>query len=498
MGGGLVRIPIIEQRVGVGTGRPTLAPETVAPEARMLEGAGQFSEKLGGIIGIQQQHQQVLDQESARQMFAAQSKETEVKVKTELPATQWHTAYQQQMSQWADKFANDPNNAHISKFVTNQLPAMIRVQSADILEQGVAQTAHDQQAIWETQRGTLSNERAPAYLPESFTDSPQGQVIRSHVQNLLQARWPNSPDVQKAELAKFDQDTLQKRGESIAAFHPELMHDFVKANADKFTGDQVIGFLGKSNESRRMAQATIDAEFDQTRAAALNYQKDYVAANGRPDFGRLSSDAQFERITKQDFQRLAGYEYELPTPRTTLTGLDSNIANAPTIDDLKSIKADIEGMARNKLMNGGDVPTYNDMINKRIEFIRTTAGTADQNVRNAMRDFYSQARSGPQMQADRQWEMQNRGVFTQTMESAMGRYEALTYAKPNDPTEYWKAMDEVIKQHPRPSNPDAVAPDLGSLSTVTDYDALRALAIARSMKMAPSAVATPGGVARAK
>lgn len=428
---------------------------------------------------VQARHQAVLDGDKAEDNFKAALTGSFVKAKTELPGNQWAQSVQNEGSDLMAKMQGDPANAHIAGYLKSRLPALLNVMTYQARDAGVVATAKEHADQADALQGSLATQAAGDWVikPDgSFGDGPVASAIAKKNASIGDALWGKYPAARAQFIANYQAKLTKARGQMIASDHPEQMGAFLKANAGAFTGDEKLGYLGKANESFRMAQSTIDARKDQLRADELNYQASYIKQNGAPDMARLSTAAQLEHITNGDFRGFTGRDYQMPSDPATLTNYNHAIDSAPSLDALESIKANARSAADHKLLSGADIPVLDDRVDKRIEFIKTTVGKTDLDVRNMLKRIYY-----PYTAHDRSLSARYPGIFEQAHAQALGAYESATFGKPSDPAVYWQAYEKATKSFPRPGvDPGDVTPTPLPVP-VTDAEAIKAKEVAKSL-----------------
>ncbi len=322
-----------------------------------------------------------------------------------------------------------------------------------------------------------------------FQDGPAAQAIRKKQSGMVNAMWANNPDARNLLNQKFDQMVTQERGQAIAR-NPDsagMTLKFIKANPGVFDPVQQTNLLAQANQARDARMREIDSQYASDRASVLDYQQQYIAQHRQPDLVRLNDDAQHQRITGEDYRKLTGRDYQMPSDPTTLTNYDTAIEHAPSIDALQTIKANARSAADHKLLSGADIPTLDDKVDKRIEYIKTTVGKADIEAKSMLqRIYYPVQGTGPQADHDRALERRYPGIFKQAYEQAEGIYKSMMVGKESDPAAPWAAYEKATKTFPRPGQIKEEPTPKPLALTVTDAEALKAIEVAKRKGLIPS------------
>jgi hypothetical protein len=340
---------MIEQGVGAQTGRPTLAPRIEPPGARALENTGESLGQLGRVLAVQADHQRILDQESARQLIAASSKEQEVAAQTDPNVTpnQWSASYTARMTPLIEKMAADPANQHIADFIQRQAPLMVRMRASDLLEAGLTATAKQQDDLANRHLKTFGNDVGSDYVvgaDRSISDGPQAQAARAAAKGMIAKMYPASPDMQAAYMKALEKEATEKRAQALALDHPDLLDRFVKAN--NFTPEQKVGL-------RNMAIGGIEAPYHLATAnhEALSAQTethlDALAAAHDPGLANAAYQAKLaDLITGPRYEALTHSKWRDPYATSVPGAVDKYLKEidqnpySHTVEEINGAPAD--------------------------------------------------------------------------------------------------------------------------------------------------------------
>lgn len=387
--GAFARIPIIEQTVGtprVGPVSVPPPPRIESPAAAAVQPLAKAGEELGRILEVQGRHQQILDADAAEENYKNTLTDAYVKAK-QLPGAQWAPTVQQQGSDLAKQMLADPANAHIVPYLQKRLPAIQGLIYRDALEAGATQTAREQDGQLKVLTKGLAAQAGADFGP-NFADGPTAQAARQKANSLIDAMWPKNPSAAGFYKSEFENQIVTERAQAIARNRPELLGDFLNANSDKFSPQQQGALMNTATMAINAPLRRIEANNNAARAAAIQYQNDYIAKNGQPDVARLDHDAQFKLITDGDYRNFTGRDYQMPSDPAILASYRAQIAHAADSSELETIKANARAAADHKLLNGGDVPVLENMAQQRIKYFQSEQGQEHKNGIDQIRRAY--------------------------------------------------------------------------------------------------------------
>jgi hypothetical protein len=379
----------------------------------------------------------------------------------QLPGNQQADYVKQQTTAVGKKILEDPGNAHISGYLRQRIPELQGVIVDDARLYGAEQTLRDQKA----QNDALDQKVAANDVAGSYVVAPDGQVVdgtqaaaaRAQTYARYDALHPLNPILSAANKRDFDTKATLARAQYIArnpdAAHPDLLNNFIQQNRADITPEMETQLHNAQTAAVNEPMRQREAGWTAVRAASMAYQDDYIAKNGHPDMARLESDAQWKRITPEDYQRVSGQQYFEPTPPAVLTNYKTQIDNANSEDELTAIKANIGFAAANKIVNGRDAVPLDLLASQRLQHLKTTAGAADTTQTERIRQFYEFNGSADDMALH----ALNSSALPNAREAAMAIYKSETAGHPQDPAVYRKAADDAIKAVQRPSSSSAAS-----------------------------------------
>jgi hypothetical protein len=462
MGGNFsTRVTIPQVQPDVGGVAEYHAPLASVPDVSsgLKEGAQQITQatsEFSKMLVEQGRHQQVIDSASAEEDLKDQFNQIRVDAR-QLPGNQQAQYVKDQTTAVGKRVLEDPNNAHIRGYLGTRIPEIQGVVLDDARLYGAEQTMRDQRA----QNDRLDQKVAANDVAGSYVVGPNGKVIdnpkgtagpaRQQVYARYDAMFPLNPIMAGALKHDFDIKATEARAQYIArnpdAAHPDLLNNFIEQNRDVITPQMETELHNAQTAAVNEPMRQQEAGFTALRATSLQYQQDFIAKNGHPDMARLESDAQWKRITPEDYQRLSGQQYFEPTPPGVLASYQTQINNATSEDELVGIKANIGFAAANKVVNGRDAGPLDMLATNRLRHLKSTAGSAETTQTERIRQVFEYNGSSDDMIIHNL----NPSALPNAREHAMSIFKAEIAAHPEDPAAYTKAADKALNAVPRPT-----------------------------------------------
>jgi hypothetical protein len=460
MGGNFsTRVTIPQMEPEVGGVAEYRAPVARAPDVSsgLEKGAQQIAQvtsEFGKMLIEQGRHQQVIDSASAEESIKDQFNQIRIDAR-QLPGNQQAAYVKQQTDAVGKQVLQDPNNAHIRGYLGTQIPALQGVVLDDARLYGAEQTMRDQKA----QNDRLDQKVAANDVAGSYVVQPDGKIVdgtqaaaaRAQTYSRYDALHPLNPILSAANKRDFDTKATEARAQYIArnpdAAHPDLLNNFIQQNRDVITPEMETQLHNAQTAAVNEPMRQQEAGFTALRASSLQYQQDFIAKNGHPDMTRLESDAQWKRITPEDYQRFSGQQYVEPTPPGVVAGYETQINNATSEDELTAIRANIGFAAANKVLNGRDAAPLDLLAGERLRHLKTPAGSADKLAADSLDAYYTPTLNEHLITGS----IGGTQAFESAKKRAMAIYNAETYGHPTDPAAYAKAAEDAKKAVARPT-----------------------------------------------
>lgn len=194
-------IPQIAPTVGVPDSPPRYArtaPQIPSPQgeaiARAGRGLGELTSNLGGILAVQQRHQQILDADTAEEGYKSQMAGVVAQSK-QLQGNQQAPFVAEQSNKIAQQMLDDPNNSHIAGYLGTRLPAIGGIFRAQAMEAGIAQTAREHDDQFQQIGKNLAAQAAPDFQVGTANLARNAQFAKP---------GPYQTQLSPAETAKFN------------------------------------------------------------------------------------------------------------------------------------------------------------------------------------------------------------------------------------------------------------------------------------------------------
>ena len=309
MGGGVVRIPTVDQNVGTPQRDrgPALAHDLESPIARGLGIVGQAAQRVGAYSQRAARAQIVLDAADAQEDFQDGAAQIYAQAK-QLPGDQWAPTVKQQTDDLAQKILDDPNNQSARFLLAKRLPRLQARIYTEATSAGMVQTAHENDEQLKTLGSKLASQAGSAYqvgTDGQVQDAPVANGPRQQYYNLVDQMWPKNPVMAQGYKTAFENQVVQQRAQAIAIdpnAKPSTLDSFIKSQPGQFDPEQQL-------KLRNMAIGAVEAPYHQVTAAheALSAQAitglDQMATTHDPSLanaaykarsGGLIDDKQYE------------------------------------------------------------------------------------------------------------------------------------------------------------------------------------------------------------
>lgn len=477
-------IPQINPVVGVQDVPPRYArgaPQIPDPMSRNLEIAGrgiaEVGNSIGGILAVQQRHQQILDADAAEENFKASMAQTLVNAK-QLPGAAWAPTVASQSADLIQKTLEDPANSHIAPYLKARLPAIAGMFHTQALESGAAQTAKEQDDQYNVVTGNLAAQVGDNYQvnPDgTIGDGPAAQAARAKNDGFAKAMWGQNPNMLAVKQQQFDDKAVMQRAQAIArnpdAAHPDLLNTYLNQNAGKFDPQQESQL--KSSFDQAVREPIRQAETAHGLAqVGLKQQLDQMSAAHDPNLVSKAAQAvQDGFLSQEDYRNYAHAKYYDPSA----PGVKEFWQNKITDDPFSVSAADISAIDPNTL-NG---PDRNSLVAWRVDTLNA--------AKKPLKAAYDKAQQDIRDMFPRGYMPEDFTHRTENMARALGdmktAYDAGEFEKP---TEMQKYVDQIRDRYAPKSKPIAHVP---LPSTITRDQALKAAERAKSVGFDPSASA---------